>query len=136
MDTGRLHQLTNRARVLLVVAAVVLACGLAFGVARGVDRAGWVPHHQDTTVYIGRGDWAEGEERNCVALPESDGAVIFLGCLAGRPPELSPEVWPVTYWGQTHRLDMYEYVHEDPGVHTWNWRCRRSRSWLTCWAVN
>ena len=67
---------------------------------------------------------------------ESDGAIIFLSCVARSNPELSPEVWPVTYWGQTHRRDMFEYVHANPGMHTWDWRCRRQRNSVTCWAVN
>ena len=115
---------------------VLLMIGLSMGVARAANRAGWVPHRAETTVYFGRADWAVGQERKCIALPESDGGMIFLGCVAGSNPELSPEVWPVTYWGQTQRPDMYEYVHADPGMHTWNWRCRRHRNSLTCWAVN
>jgi hypothetical protein len=136
MDAGATTKLSARVRARIAVAAVVLMAGLSLGVARAANRAGWVPHRQETTVYLGRADWAAGQERNCIALPESDGAVIFLGCVAGGTPELSPEVWPVTYWGQTQRPDMYEYVHADPGMHTWNWRCRRYRNSLTCWAVN
>jgi len=119
------------AAIVLVVIAV-----LAVGIARAANRAGWVPHRQDTTVYFGRADWTVGAERKCIALPESDGAMIFLGCVDHGLPEFSPEVWPVTYWGQTRRPDMFEYVHADPGMHTWQWRCRRERNSLTCWAVN
>jgi hypothetical protein len=135
-ETDATQKLPTSARARLAVVAVVVMVGLSLGVARAASRAGWVPHREDTTVYFGRADWAVGEQRNCIALPESDGAIIFLGCVAGGTPELSPEVWPVTYWGQTQRPDMYEYVHLDPGMHTWNWRCRRYRNSLTCWAVN
>jgi hypothetical protein len=135
-DTDATPKSSTLARARLALVAVVVMVGLSLGVARAANRAGWVPHREDTTVYFGRSDWAVGEQRNCIALPESDGAMIFLGCVAGGTPELSPEVWPVTYWGQTQRPDMYEYVHTDPGMHTWNWRCRRYRNSLTCWAVN
>ena len=136
LQTDAPPKLSAFTRARLVAIAVVAMIGLTLGVARAANRAGWVPHREDTTVYFGRSDWAVGQERNCIALPESDGAMIFLGCVAGGTPELSPEVWPVTYWGQTRRLDMYEYVHSDPGIHTWNWRCRRYKTSLTCWAVN
>ena len=136
MDTSVLQKLGTSARVRLVLAMVLVVIGLALGVSRAANRAGWVPHREDTTVYLGRGEWAVGEERNCIALPESDGVVIFLGCVERRTPEISPEVWPVTYWGQTRRADMYEYVHADPGINTWKWHCRRNRNSLTCWAVN
>jgi hypothetical protein len=135
-DTGATPQSNALARARLAAVAVVVIVGLSLGVGSAANRAGWVPHREDTTVYFGRADWAVGEERNCIALPESDGGVIFLGCVAGGTPELSPEVWPVTYWGQTRRPDMFEYVHLNPGMHTWNWRCRRYRNSLTCWAVN
>jgi hypothetical protein len=126
----------NMGRARLVVAAVILTLGLGLGMARAANKAGWVPHREDTTVYFGHSNWAVGEERSCIALPESDGAIIFLSCVARSNPELSPEVWPVTYWGQTHRRDMFEYVHANPGMHTWDWRCRRQRNSVTCWAVN
>ena len=135
-DIGTAPKLSATARARLAVLAIVVMVGLSLGVARAASRAGWVPHREDTTVYFGRTDWAVGEQRNCIALPESDGGIIFLGCVAGGTPELSPEVWPVTYWGQTRRPDMFEYVHFNPGMHTWNWRCRRYRNSLTCWAVN
>lgn len=135
-ETDATQKLPTLARARLALVAVVVMVGVSLGVARAASRAGWVPHREDTTVYFGRTDWAVGEQRNCIALPESDGAIIFLGCVAGGTPELSPEVWPVTYWGQTQRPDMYEYVHTDPGMHTWNWRCRRYSNSLTCWAVN
>ncbi len=136
MDASVSHEVGHNARGPLAIAALILTIALSLGGSRAADRAGWVPHREDTTVYFGATGWPEGDERNCIALPESDGRVIFLGCVAGARPELSPEVWPVTYWGQTRRVDMYEYVHEDPGVHTWNWRCRRSSGSITCWAVN
>lgn len=135
-DPGAPWKLSNMTRARIVIAMVLLMIGLTMGVARAANRAGWVPHRQETTVYFGRADWAVGQERKCIALPESDGAVIFLGCVNGGLPEISPEVWPVTYWGLTQRPDMFQYVHENPGMHTWNWRCRRSRNSLTCWAVN
>jgi hypothetical protein len=135
-ETDAAPKLTASARTKLVVSAVFVMVGLSLGVARAASRAGWVPHREDTTVYFGRTDWPVGEQRECIALPESDGAIIFLGCVAGGTPELSPEVWPVTFWGQTKRPDMFEYVHLNPGMHTWNWRCRRYRNSLTCWAVN
>ncbi len=119
----------------LAVGLIVIGV-LSIGIARAANRSGWIPHRQDTTVYFGRTDWAVGAERKCIALPETDGAMIFLGCVNGAMPEFSPEVWPVTYWGQTRRPDMFEYVHADPGMHTWQWRCRRERNSLTCWAVN
>ena len=136
MDASVLQKLSTAARVRLVLAMVLVAIGLWFGIARAANRAGWVPHREDTTVYFGRGEWTVGEERHCIALPESDGAVIFLGCVERSTPEISPEVWPVTYWGRTRRVDMYEYVHTDPGINTWKWRCRRNRNSLTCWALN
>jgi hypothetical protein len=136
MDSSVLHKLSTKARIRLVLAIMILVAGLSFGGARAADRAGWIPHRQDTAVYVGHDDWTLGEERNCIALPQSDGAVIFLVCVERRSPEISPEVIPVTYWGQTHRSDMYEYVHADPGINTWKWHCRRYRNSLTCWAVN
>jgi hypothetical protein len=136
MDASLLQKLSTSARARLAAAMVIVALGLSLGVARAANRAGWVPHRQDTTVYIGRDDWTVGETRNCIALPESDGEMIFLGCVERRVPEISPEVWPVTYWGQTRRVDMYEFVHADPGINTWKWRCRRYRNSITCWAVN
>jgi hypothetical protein len=126
----------NMGRAKIVVGAVILVVALSLGMARAANRAGWVPHREDTTVYFGRSNWAVGEERSCIALPESDGAIIFLSCVARTNPELSPEVWPVTYWGQTRRADMFDYVHANPGMHTWDWRCRRYRNSVTCWAVN
>ena len=123
-------------RIRLALAILMLVVGLSLGVARAANRAGWIPHRQETAVYVGRGDWEVGEERNCIALPQSDGGMIFLGCVERRTAELSPEVMPVTYWGQTRRVDMYEYVHADPGINTWRWHCRRYRNSLTCWAVN
>ncbi len=131
-----LKKLSNAARVRLVLAIVILAAGLSLGAARAANHAGWVPHREDTTVYMGRSGWNADEERNCIALPESDGGIIFLGCVADHTPEIAPEVWPVTYWGQTRRPDMFQYVHADPGINTWNWRCRRNRNSVTCWAVN
>jgi hypothetical protein len=135
MDASVSQKLGASARVRLAPAILLVAIGLSLG-GWAANRAGWVPHREDTTVYFGRGEWAVGEERHCIALPESDGAMIFLGCVERRTPEFSPEVWPVTYWGKTHRVDMYEYVHADPGINTWQWRCRRYRNSLTCWAVN
>jgi hypothetical protein len=49
---------------------------------------------------------------------------------------MAPDVWRVTYWGQTRRRDMYRLIHENPGNQAWRWRCRRSKGSLTCWALN
>jgi hypothetical protein len=62
--------------------------------------------------------------------------MIFLGCVGERRPEMAPDVWRVTYWGQTRRRDMYRLIHENPGNQAWRWRCRRSKGSLTCWALN
>ena len=82
-DTDATPKLSTSARARLVVVAVLVMVGLSLGVARAASRAGWVPHREDTTVYFGRADWTVGEQRDCIALPESDGAIIFLGCVAG-----------------------------------------------------
>src|SRR5205085_11113301 len=74
-DPGAPWKLSNIARARIAIGLVVLMVGLTMGVARAADRAGWVPHRQETTVYFGRSDWAVGQERKCIALPESDGAV-------------------------------------------------------------
>ena len=126
----------SRMRPWLTVSVVVLTFVLTVSAAVAANRAGWIPHRQDTTVYVGVGEWSVGEYRNCVALPESNGSMIFLGCVGRRRAEMSPDVWPVTYWGQVRRKDMFELVHQDPVTYTWRWRCRRRDSSLTCWAVN
>lgn len=136
MDLGAGHGPDNSAKTRMAAFAIILIVGVSLGLANAANRAGLVPHRQDTTVYFGRADWSVGEERSCIALPETDGSMIFLGCVNGGTPEFSPEVWPVTYWGKTRRPDMFEYVHADPGMHTWQWRCRRYRNSLTCLAVN
>jgi hypothetical protein len=128
--------LSNNARAWLVVGGVALVVALCLGAATAANRAGWIPHRQETTVYVGVAEWAKGESRNCVALPETNGSMIFLGCVGERRPEMSPEVWPVTYWGQTRREDMYQLIHENPGNYAWRWRCQRHSGSLTCWALN
>ena len=136
MDIATLREPGSRTRAWVVTGAVVLVVALCLGAAVAANRAGWIPHRQETTVYMGVSDWSVGEYRNCVALPETNGAMIFLGCVGERRPEMAPDVWRVTYWGQTRRRDMYTLVHENPGNQAWRWRCRRSKGSLTCWALN
>jgi hypothetical protein len=136
MDIAELQEAETRNRSRRMAAVVTAVVVLSLASLWAANRAGWVPHHEDTTVYVGVSDWSEGEYRNCVALPETNGAMIFLGCVGERRAEMSPDVWRVTYWGQTRRRDMYHLIHDNPADHAWRWRCRRSGSSLTCWAVN
>jgi hypothetical protein len=129
-------RLSSRLPAWLTASVVVLIIVLAVGAATAANRAGWIPHRQETTVYIGVAGWEVGQYRDCVALPESNGSMIFLGCVGRRRAEMSPDVWPVTYWGQVHRKDMFELIHQDPVTYAWKWRCRRHEGSLTCWAVN
>ncbi|MGZ4819716.1 MAG: hypothetical protein ACXVZJ_13890 [Terriglobales bacterium] len=136
MDIAAVQQAESRTRARIVTAAIAGAIVLTLALLWAANRAGWIPHHQDTTVYVGVSEWSVGDVRNCVALPETNGSMIFLGCVGERRAEMSPDIWRVTYWGQTRRRDMYRLIHENPGNYAWRWRCRRSQDSLTCWAVN
>jgi len=126
----------NSTRGWLSFAAVLLGVALCVGMATAANRAGWIPHRQETTVYMGIGGWQVGDHRDCVALPETNGTMIFMGCVGQRRAEMAPSVWPVTYWGQTRREDMYQLIHGNPGNYAWRWRCQRHKDSLTCWAIN
>ena len=136
MDIAEVQQAQSRTRDRIATAAIVGGIALALSSFWAANCAGWIPHHQDTTVYVGVSEWNVGEYRNCVALPETNGSMIFLGCVGERRAEMSPDVWQVTYWGKTSRRDMYRLIHENPGYYAWRWRCRRSKNSLTCGAVN
>ncbi len=125
-------QLTLLQKALSALVALVFI-GLALGYV-AADKAGWVPHKQETTLYVGPAGWNSGDYRNCVALPQKNGAIFFLGC--GAQTGDASEIRPVTYWGRVERPDRYRAILADPGSNDWRWRCRRKKSSITCWAVN
>jgi hypothetical protein len=118
------------------VAAVVIFLGLYVTAYQELDAAGWIPHRLDTTVYSGTAGWTSQETRDCVALPQKDGSIFFLGCVGRSAMEAAPQALSVTYWGRIKRPAMFKTVLADPGINSWRWRCRRKQDSLTCWAVN
>jgi hypothetical protein len=123
-------------KVWIACGIVVVFVGLCGGFVTILDNAGQIPHTQDTSVYVGRGDWANGESRECVAFPAKDGTIFFLGCVQGQGDYFTSEVMPVTYWGKTQRPDRFQSLREDPNMNGWHWRCQKKKGGVTCWAVN
>ena len=115
----------------LMVGLLLLAFGL-----NALDHAGWLPHRQDTAVYVGQGAWPADEMRRCSALPKQDGSIFFLGCGdTNGSGTLDSPVVPVTFWGRTERPDRFTALHSD-ALEGWRWQCRKSGQRITCYAVN
>ncbi len=126
-----------RNRKVWIAAGIVAACaGVLMGFISILDANGQIPHTVDTSVYVGRGSWASGESRECVAFPAKDGSIFFLGCVQGQGDYFTSEVMPVTYWGKTTRPDRAQMLREDPNLNGWHWRCQKKKDGVTCWAVN
>ncbi len=113
----------------------VMALLLAAAIGHGLDQAGWIPHHADTSMYAGTEEWPADQDRKCVALPRKDGDIFFLGCVGDRESYADTESLDVTYWGRTHRPDRFRAAMGER-MEAWQWRCRRKDDSITCWAVN
>ncbi len=115
--------------------AAVIVLALGTWAYYALDDAGWISHRQDTEMYVG-GAWPDDLQRDCAALPAKDGAIIFLGCGGASGDYLATQLQTVTFWGRTKRPDRFVALAEDARMEAWKWRCRKSGTAVTCWAVN
>jgi len=145
--------------VLLAMAAMVFAV-VAFLARRSLDKIGWIPHGQITSVWSpAEQPWAIGEYLDCIASPRGGtmtkpgygaSGIASLGCARDWEREtnenLRAQTVQVTYWGriavpypESARLYRRLLTTSDSAPHDrlpFRWRCRRNHSSVTCWAVN
>lgn len=124
----------DRTKAIAISGSVIVVLVLLTFGQRSCDRAGYWPHREEARVYTGADNWASGELRKCSALPREDGSIFFVGCVEGVENFDDAKAMSVTFWGRTDRPDRFRALHSR--LEGWEWRCKKSGSSLTCYAVN
>jgi hypothetical protein len=115
--------------------AILFLVGLMVGTFYKVDEAGWIPHYDDTSVFISE-DWMMGEFRVCemkVLVPAEQGGNpdYFLDCASGQG---KAHLLPVKFWGRLKRYAVGSAADRFQQLGTW--KCQRKEQSLICKALD
>ena len=124
-------------RVMWALVIVIMAPGIVLWCIDGWHGAiGYIPHTRTADIYF-KGDWIQGENKECAGVrknPPANNELVGLDCPS--KPEMGGSTHNVTirFFGKTSRPD----VSLDDEFHNrrFQWRCRREEDSFSCYALN
>jgi hypothetical protein len=130
---------SNPRAVLILWGLVVILCApgaIFWGMDNWDTAISYIPHTRTADIYF-KGDWIQGEYKECAGVrknPPSDNELLGLDCPARPEVGGSTHNVSIKFYGRTNRPGVS--LEDEFRNRRFQWRCRRESDSFTCYALN